>query len=186
MHQIKNLKPPFSNGFCFKFVSMIEWKLYWFQIVYFILKHPVVFRQRKNTNTFGVLFLNESPLEKVSSITYLGVVLTEDLELTKDTDRALKSFLAQFNSMYNKFYFLPANVLGYLFITYCCSFYGINLWFEESIKVKDLRKVEVSYHRAIKKIASMRFWESNHTACEQINVNLFKHLLINDKYLLRY
>ena len=41
MHQIKNLKPPFSNGFCFKFVSMIEWKLCWFQIVYFILKDPV-------------------------------------------------------------------------------------------------------------------------------------------------
>ena len=37
----KNLKPSFSNDFCFKFISMIEWKLCWFQIVYFILKHPV-------------------------------------------------------------------------------------------------------------------------------------------------
>ena len=43
MHQIKNLKPPFSNGFYFKFVSMIEWKLWWFQVVYFILKHPVYY-----------------------------------------------------------------------------------------------------------------------------------------------
>ena len=41
MHYIKNFRPPFSIGFCFKFVCMIQWKLYWYQIVYFILKQPV-------------------------------------------------------------------------------------------------------------------------------------------------
>ena len=99
------------------------------------------------------------------------------MDLKADADRILKIFLAQFNSLFQKFNFLPANILIYLFKTYCTSFFGINIWFEEDIKRKDVRKIEVAYHKAIKRMVGMKPWESNHTACEKAGLMVFKHLL---------
>ena len=64
-----------------------------------------------------------------------------------------------------------------MFKTYTSSFYGINLWFDEVVKTKDVRKVEVGYHRAIKKVAGMNEWNSNHDACEMTGNLIFKHML---------
>ena len=138
----------------------------------------IVFNHKKNkTNTTASVTLNGRTLEKIKTLRYLGVDLTDNLDLKADIDRILKSFLGQFNSLYQKFNFLPLNILVYLFKTYCTSFFGINTWFEEKIKVNDLNKIEVAYHKAIKKIVNMRNWESNHTACEKAGLMLFKHLL---------
>ena len=80
------------------------------------------------------IYLNNCSIERVSILKYLGVHLSEDLDIKADCDRVVKSFLRQFNSMYNKFNFLPTEVLSFLFKTYTTSFYGINLWFEQKIK----------------------------------------------------
>ena len=58
------------------------------------------------------------------------------------------------------------------------------MWFEEKIKPGDLRKMSVGYHKAIKRLAGMNVWESNHAACEKIDVNIFEHLL--NKRLLKF
>ena len=103
--------------------------------------------------------------------------LSEDLDIKEDCDRVLKSFLKQFNSMYQKFNFLPVEILSFLFKTYTTSFYGINLWFQHEIKNVFVRKLEVAYHKAIKRVLGMDFWRSNHDACELMNIDLFKHFL---------
>ena len=139
----------------------------------------IMFKHRK-TNSDALsctVLLNGSPLERIKELKYLGVILTENLDLSADTDRILKSFLAQFNGVYQKFHFLPRYLLSFLFKTYATSFYGLNIWFEEIIKNKDVRKVEVAYHKAVKKIAGLNVWNSNHLACELVGVNIFRHLL---------
>ena len=77
--------------------------------------------------------------------------------------------------MFQKFYFLPENILSFLFKTYCNSFYGLNLWFEEQVKVGCFKKLEIAYHKAVKRVAKMDVWQSNHEACEKVGVNIFKH-----------
>ena len=37
--------------------------------------------------------------------------------------------------------------------------------------------MSVSYHKAVKKIAHMAPWQSNHEACEKVKVNIFKHMV---------
>ena len=137
----------------------------------------IMFSHRKAHSDPGTVLLNGSPLERISELKYLGVVITENLDLSADSNRILKSFLRQFNGVYQKFHFLPRNLLTFLFKTYTSSFYGLNLFFEEKIKNKDIRKVEIAYHKAVKKIAGLNVWDSNHLACERVGVNVFKHLL---------
>ena len=139
----------------------------------------IVFRHKKNifTGTLGTILLNGLPLEKVSKLKYLGIYLSEDFDIKADCDRALKMFLKQFNAMYQKFSFLSTNVLSFLFKTYTSSFYGINLWFEQNLRNSLTRKLEISYHKAVKKVMKLEMWRSNHNACEQMGVDLFKHLL---------
>ena len=64
----------------------------------------------------------------------------------------------------------------HLFKTYTSSFYGIDLWFEK-LKKFQLHKISVVYHKAIKKILKMNLWDSNHLACENLGVPIFKHLI---------
>ena len=58
------------------------------------------------------------------------------------------------------------------------------MWFEEKIKSGDMKEISIGYHKAIKRLAGMHVWDSNHAACERIDVNIFKHLL--NKRLLKF
>ena len=72
------------------------------------------------------------------------------MELTKDSNGALNSFLRQFNAMFYEFKFLLSNILVYLLKIYTNYFYGIDMWFEEKIKHGDMKKISIGYHKAIK------------------------------------
>ena len=41
----------------------------------------------------------------------------------------------------------------------------------------DLKKLEICYHKAVKRIAGMQTWQSNHEACKRTQLNIFKHLI---------
>ena len=144
----------------------------------------IIFKRKKNMKYSNTLKLDNIQIERVSNLKYLGVFLNENFDLAPECDRVLRKFLIQFNCLYQKFNFLPTNILSYLFKTYCTSFYGINTWFGGSARVSDMNKVEVAYHKAVKKVARMDIWQSNHEACEKIGVNVFKHLL--SRRLLRF
>ena len=116
-------------------------------------------------------------LKQVDQISYLGIIITNDMALDKDIERTLNSFLRQFNSMYHKFSFTRSDILYFLFKTYTSSFYGINLWYDNDIKYRNIYCLSVAYHKAVKRVAGMNIWDGNHVACELVGVNLFKHLL---------
>ena len=121
--------------------------------------------------------INDKNLKKVDEITYLGIILSYDLSLKNECNRALTSFLRQFNGFYYKFNFASDDVLRYLFRTYCTSFYGISTWIDEKITENKVRRISVGYHKAVKRTANMLPWQSNHEACQKLNVNTFQHLL---------
>ena len=137
----------------------------------------IFFKYNKKQVTTASLSLGETPLKQVYNLPYLGVIISDDFSLNFEIDRALKSFQSQFSGMYYKFNFTDRNVLAFLFKTYTSSFYGMNLWFEQILSRRSVHKLAVTYHKAVKKVAGLNVWDSNHTACERVGVNTFSHLL---------
>ena len=137
----------------------------------------IVFGAGKYKTTQHKLYLCRKELNYVQQIKYLGVIITKDLQINADIDRVSGDFLKQFNGFYYKFHFLPVNILAYLFKTYTSGFYGCNCWFEHRVTDNKLRKIAVTYHKAVKRVAGKRPWDSNHEACSLIKADIFKHML---------
>ena len=110
----------------------------------------VVFRANRTPLPEHKIYLAGRELLKVTQIKYLGVIISDDLTLGNDVDRASGDFLKQFNAFYHKFYFLPSDIVHFLFKTYTTAFYGCNTWFEHVINENNIRKIAVSYHKAVK------------------------------------
>jgi len=136
----------------------------------------IVFGGKCSSDNMGI---NSSvlSLKRVNSIKYLGVTLSADLSINSDIERVLDSFLKQFNGMYCKFGFVDFDTLCYLFKTYTTTFYGIGLWIEQRVVRRLIHNLSVAYHKAVKKVASLNVWDSNHDACERVGVDTMPHLI---------
>ena len=104
---------------------------------------------KKNVDLNSSIYLNEVLLERVYDYKYIGIILKDDLNNGKDVDRATNNFLVQFNALYHKFSFASQNVLNFLFKTYSSSFYGIELWYNDKNRMRNMQKIAVAYHKAI-------------------------------------
>ena len=62
-----------------------------------------------------------------------------------------------------------------MFKSYTSSFYGLELWFH-NLSVASLRKIAVTYHKAVKRVCGLNVWDSNHAACDAVGVSIFQHL----------
>ena len=142
----------------------------------------MVFRTKKRILPDVPVFYNSVALECVDVFKYLGIVLSSNLNISGDVDRALNAFLRQFNACYHKFNFVDHKVMVYLFKTYASSFYGCETWYNVSNRDRKFHKISVGYHKAVKKIAGLPVWNSNHMACESIGVNIFRHLQAKRMY----
>ena len=123
------------------------------------------------------VYLDGENLPKVTNIWYLGVILSDDSSTSLDVERCCQSFFVQFNTMYYKFHKLKKNMLTFLSSTFCSSFYGIEIWYNIAKMPSKYNKLSVSYHKAIKKMCGLRNWDSNHDACENLGLQIFRHLL---------
>ena len=135
----------------------------------------IVFKYN-NRDIKANLTLQGLPLRPAHDCTYLGVVLQDDMACTKDAERAVKAFFRQYNSLYHKFSFVDTDVLIHLFKLHAMSFYGTETWFMKLYK-KDIKKVAVPYHGAIKRICGRSWYDSNHECLEYAKLRIFKHLL---------
>ena len=136
----------------------------------------IVFKKHKSININSTVSLEGEVVERVSEYKYLGIILSEDNSINKDINRATESFLKQFNSMYYKFYNMNNEVLKFLFRTYTTSFYGVELWYD-SLENRQIHKIAVPYHAAVKRVAMLNLWDSNHEGCLRVNVPIFNHML---------
>ena len=136
-----------------------------------------MFKTKGNVKSYHRLKIGGHNLGEVNEVKYLGVIISNNLDLNSDIKRATNAFLSQFNSFYHKFNFLHNEVLYFLFKTYATSFYGCGLWFEQKINNNKINKISIVFHKAIKKIAGLLPWDSNHQACSIVGINVFKHFL---------
>ena len=90
---------------------------------------------------------------RVQEWKYLGIILSEDLSNSKDTDRVMYAFFIQFTSMYSKLYYLDRHVLIFLFKTYTYSFDGSETRFDALSR--DFHKISVTYHKAVKRCTGL-------------------------------
>jgi len=102
--------------------------------------------------------------------------------IARDVDRCCDSFLRQFNGMYHKCRCLDRHILNFLFTSYCMSLYGSEMWYDKLGDHQQYKRMSVSYHEAIKQMCGMKSWNSNHLACDNMNLYIFKHLLARRCY----
>ena len=136
----------------------------------------LIFKSHRHSNINAEVNFKGQALKRVKFFKYLGIILSENMCIKDDIGRSMSTFLKQFNGMFYKFHKMNSQVLNYLFKTYTNSFYGIEMWYD-NWKYRGLKNIAVTYHKAVKKIAHMNVWESNHVACETVGVPIFKHLL---------
>ena len=136
----------------------------------------LIFRKNAAQQIATNVIIKGKSMEKVETFKYLGVILSTDNSISADTGRALTAFLKQFNAIYHKFHYTHDPILQFLFRTYTSSFYGAELWYGSS-RYKNINGLAVSYHKAVKRVARMNVWDSNHLACEIVGVPIFKHLI---------
>ena len=136
----------------------------------------VVFGSKNSIRNFHHVVLLGQEMERSSSCVYLGTVLSGDMSLKLDMDRPMNAYLKQFNSMYYRFNSLDNNLKFFLHKTFT-SLYATELWYDDLMNRNRFRKIEICYHKCIKKVAGLNVWDSNHRACSLVGVPVFKHLL---------
>ena len=136
----------------------------------------IIFKKHKRDYITSEVTLEGVKIPRVAEFKYLGVILSEDLSISADINRVLMSFLKQFNSMYHKFHYMDDPILQHLFRTYTSSFYGVDIWFDR-YSHREVNRLEVTYHKAVKRVARLNVWDSNHEACDIIKVPTFPHLV---------
>ena len=116
-------------------------------------------------------------IEVVTTISYLGFRIQNNLNNSEDIHRVLQKFYKDFNCVLRKFSFTDKEVLLYLFRQYCLQFYGPELWFGNYQSLSALKQFSIGYHKAIKKIIKVSYHESNHYACQEAHLFTFDHLV---------
>ena len=127
------------------------------------------------------ILINDHAIEFVSSLKYLGFMISNNLNNSDDINRVLKKFYSEFNSILRKFHFASKEVKLYLFKQYCLQFYGSDLWFGPFKSSQAIKQFEVGYHNAVKKLLGLSTHESNHFACQEARLLVLNHLLNKKK-----
>jgi hypothetical protein len=127
--------------------------------------------------------LNNANLQIVTSFKYLGFQIRSNLSDVDDIIKCRKKFYNEFNSLIRKFPSVDTEVLSTLFDSYCGCFYGSELWINTIGCKTVLKEFEVGYHKAMKKIHKLKWWDSNHDLFNKLNVFLFKHKIFYDKLM---
>ena len=86
----------------------------------------IVFKYRKLKYVNSTVELLGNSIPRVASCKYLGITLDENFNCKEDINRAMNSFLKQFNGIFHKFNFLNMELLSFLSKSYCTSFYGMD------------------------------------------------------------
>ena len=170
---------PSANGLQFlidKFVNLIE-KLSLCinekKTVAMIIKCKLF----RNVSIKPVFCIKNTIIEIVSKHRYLGVMFMDNLSIIEDIRKCNKTFLKQFYNIWRKFSYTDFEVFKFLFTSHCTSFFGCELWFDIKGSTYEYHVMEVTYHKAIKKMLGLPWRFSNHIACEVAGLPIFNHFI---------
>jgi len=96
------------------------------------------------------VFINDCPLESVSSYSYLGVIITNDMYDDNDIARQVSAIYSRGNSLIRNFRLANDRVKIQLFKTFICNFYCAPLWsrYHDSA----YKRVVVAYKRIFRNL----------------------------------
>ena len=100
------------------------------------------------------LSLNGCPISWVDSVKHLGNMVNNTL--TDDNDCSLKAsyFNGSVNKLIGNFGGLQTDILCKLFNSYCCSFYGSQIW---NINSRGFKKCCVQWNKAVRKLLKLPY-----------------------------
>ena len=136
----------------------------------------MVFSREKYSNLLK-FYLADTVLNIVEDYKYLGVNLKNNLNEWSDMERCVNSFNKSFGFLFRKFNEVDVTTFYQLFLSYCTSFYGAEIWYERDRFKKYFKKISVSYHAALKKILGFNKYISNHFVCDILNCFTFEYFI---------
>jgi len=109
-----------------------------------------------STNTVKDVYLDANRLTWVTSIKYLGNMITSNLKDDQDIQMKRGYFYRSVNCMCAKFknVLLNTDVAAKLFQTYCCSFYGSQAW---SMSSSSFEMITIAWNKAVRRIFNLPY-----------------------------
>jgi hypothetical protein len=83
-------------------------------------------------------YIDNKPIETVSSFSHLGHLITSTLSDDADITMRRNNFIGQVNNVLSYFRTLKSNVLVKLFRAYCTSYYGCEIWRLDNMTIESL------------------------------------------------
>ena len=143
-------------------------------------KSAVIICRSKYTKdvNFAAFKIKNECIKEVSSVRYLGHMISEDSKDDTDIYRQCRQLYAQGNMLARRFYMCSDNVKVRLFHTYCSSMYTSQLWW--NYKQVSIKKLYVAYNNAFRILlklprdcsASGMFAQNNVRSCPAVIRNL--------------
>ena len=135
----------------------------------------MLFRTGSRQIETPIIKLYGNTLKFVKEVKYLGVIMMDTLCNSKDIVRSNAAFLRQFWCFYRNFSYSNLDVLTFLFNYHCTDFYGSVTWSNSNKCKGKLRSLGVAYHKALKIMLNVPWYESNRVVCEALNLHTFEH-----------
>ena len=96
--------------------------------------------------------LGHNVIEWVNEVKHLGNIVRNDLSDSSDSAHKCSSFNGAVNKLFASFKGLDSNIMCTLFQSYCCSFYGSQLWDLSSI---GFQKFCVQWNKAVRRLLNV-------------------------------
>ena len=172
----------------------------------FAYEHDVVFNPKKTVcMVFGYktvpndidIYLGREKLRWVDSFKHLGNIVTPDLKDDLDIQLKRGTFFRSVNGLCAKFkgVLISNDVASKLFQTYCCSFYGSQLWNLSSSSFNDIC---TAWNKAVRRIFHLPFTthrfllpcvtQSDHIRDNLIkrSTTLFQNMMLSDNEVIKF
>ena len=98
------------------------------------------------------VYLNDEKIEWVNPIKHLGNYIDRSLNNSIDCAHKKSIFIGHVNKLCANFGCLQMSVLVRLFKTYCCKFYGSQMWL---INSKSINYVCTSWNKGVRRILNL-------------------------------
>ena len=125
-------------------------------------EYNVIFNGRKTVCTkfgsprtpYDILFVDNVEVKWVEKCTHLGNSVNTNLDDSSDCTVKLSHFFGFVNKTIANFGFSSNDTLAFLFNTYCCSFYGSQIW---ALNSRNVKHVCTQWNKAVRRILHLPF-----------------------------
>jgi hypothetical protein len=120
-----------------------------FHVTYNANKTACIIFDKKCHSNVPMLSLNNQYLEWKECVIHLGNTVYYNLQDNIDISNKKGKFISSVNLLMANFSSVPVSLLNSLFKSYCCSFYGSQIW---NLRNKNINNMCTMYNKALRRI----------------------------------